>query len=112
MEAVNQTIETMLHVYIGLDCGEWAQWLPLICPTYNSSVHSATGYSPYFLLYGMEALSDLDKLANLTPHICHPQGLLEHAHNFVSDITAHRKQARVALAIAQEQVACTYNKKR
>ena len=64
-EAVNQTLETMLRAYVHADRSAWAKWLPLVCHAYNSSHHSATGYTPHFLLYGMEASTDLDKLAEL-----------------------------------------------
>ena len=102
----------MLRAYVHADRSAWAKWLPLVCHAYNSSHHSATGYTPHFLLYGMEASTDLDKLASLTPHVVRPRGPLEHAHNFLSDLAAHREQARAALAIAQEQAARSYNRKR
>ena len=92
-EAVNQIIETMLRAYVGGDRTAWAKWLPLVCHAYNSSHHSATGYTPYFLLYGTEPSNDLDKLVNLTPYITRPRGPLEHANNFLLDIAAHRDKA-------------------
>ncbi|TFY58379.1 hypothetical protein EVJ58_g6460 [Rhodofomes roseus] len=108
-EIANQTIETMLRAYVHSDRKSWAHWLPMVCHAYNSSIHSATGYSPYFLLYGMEPTQDLDFLARNTPHVDRPRGPFEHAQNFVADMQEHREKARVALAVAQEQMARAYN---
>ena len=111
-EIVNQTVETMLRAFVNTDRSSWAKWLPFVNHAYNTSVHSSTGYSPHFLLYGKEASTELDILAQSTPHIPRPRNALDHASNFLHDLSYHRERAREALAYAQEQAARAYNKGR
>ena len=111
-EIVNQTIETMLRAFIGSERSEWARWLPFVCHAYNTSVHSSTGYSPHFLLYGKEAAGELDVISHSARAIPRPQGALDHAANFLHDFAYHRERAREALATAQELAARAYNKGR
>jgi hypothetical protein len=51
-EILNATIEQMLRAYVAADRSSWASWLSQISFAYNSNVHSLTGYSPNFLLFG------------------------------------------------------------
>lgn len=49
-EIPNQVLETALRAYVGLDLSDWAEMLVPFTLSYNSSIHSTTGYSPAFLL--------------------------------------------------------------
>ena len=111
-EIVNQTIETMLRAFVGSERSDWAKWLPFISHAYNTSIHSSTGYSPHFLLYGKEAAAELDVISHATRAVPRPQGALGHAANFLHDLTYHQECAREALAMAQETAARAYNKGR
>ena len=33
---------------------DWAHWLPVAEFAFNARQHSATGYSPFYLMYGYE----------------------------------------------------------
>ena len=54
-ERLNGTLKSMLGSYTQKTQKEWADLLPHIVFAYNTSVHKATGYTPYYLLYGREA---------------------------------------------------------
>lgn len=62
-EVTNKTLETMARAYAQGAKDSWSEWLHLLEFTYNSTVHSSTLESPYFLLYGFRPRSPLDLLA-------------------------------------------------
>ncbi len=49
-EILNQVLEMALRAYVGPDLTDWAKMLAPFTLSYNSSVHTTTGYSPAFLL--------------------------------------------------------------
>ena len=49
---MNQTIEAYLRPFLGHDQEEWTDLLPMAEFTYNNSVTTATGYSPFYTNYG------------------------------------------------------------
>ncbi|KAF8753953.1 hypothetical protein RHS01_06576 [Rhizoctonia solani] len=51
-ERVNQFIEFYLRSYVAADHLDWASWLPLAEYAYNNAKHSATGKTPFELVYG------------------------------------------------------------
>jgi hypothetical protein len=59
-ERQNQTLEQYLRSYVNYRQDDWAHWLPVAEFAYNNSVHSATGFSPYYALTGRHARLDVD----------------------------------------------------
>ncbi|SJL03638.1 uncharacterized protein ARMOST_06995 [Armillaria ostoyae] len=51
-EHVNQEIEKYLCIFVNFQQDDWADWLPLAEFAHNNRVHSATGKSPFMVLYG------------------------------------------------------------
>ncbi|SJK99855.1 uncharacterized protein ARMOST_03166 [Armillaria ostoyae] len=51
-ERVNQEVEKYLWIFISHRQDDWADWLPLTEFAHNNWVHSATGKSPFMILYG------------------------------------------------------------
>ncbi|SJK97334.1 uncharacterized protein ARMOST_00586 [Armillaria ostoyae] len=51
-ERVNQEIEKYLRIFINFRQDDWADWLPLAEFAHNNRIHSATGKSPFMVLYG------------------------------------------------------------
>ncbi|KAH9698118.1 hypothetical protein KPL71_023889 [Citrus sinensis] len=62
-EVVNRTLCTLLRAIIKKNIKTWEDCLPLVEFAYNCSVHSATKYSPFEIVYGFNPLTPLD----LTP---------------------------------------------
>lgn len=56
-EVMNQTLEVSLRAYIGPNRDDWADKLDPIALAYNTSIHTATGMSPAYLLYGYHPIT-------------------------------------------------------
>jgi hypothetical protein len=54
VERMNRTVGQMVRQYVAENQLDWDRWLPLCALAYNSSVHSSTGYTPFFLMFGRE----------------------------------------------------------
>lgn len=59
-EVTNRTLSTLLRVVIGKNFKTWEDCLPYVEFAYNRSVHSATNYSPFEIVYGFNPLTPLD----------------------------------------------------
>ncbi len=51
-ERVNQEIEKYLQIFVNYRQDDWTDWLPLAEFAHNNRIHSATGKSPFMVLYG------------------------------------------------------------
>jgi len=51
---VNQCLETFLRCFVHACPAKWSSWIALAEYWYNNSTHSATGKSPFLVLYGYE----------------------------------------------------------
>lgn len=56
VERVNRTINAAIRTYVKEDQRQWDVKVPEIEAVLNSSIHSSTGYTPYFITHGHELL--------------------------------------------------------
>ena len=82
VERFNRTLKHMLATTLKDHPFDWEQCLKKVCMAYNTSVHSSTGYTPYYLLFGHEARLPLDLMYGTRK----PQPQL------VQDYAAHMRQ--------------------
>ena len=59
-ERMNRTINNMLAKFVSENQLDWDELLPALVWSYNTSKHSATGYSPYELNHGFPATMPMD----------------------------------------------------
>jgi hypothetical protein len=59
-EAVNRTLSSLLRAIIKKKLKTWEDCLPHVELAYNRSIHSATNFSPFEMVYGFNPLSPLD----------------------------------------------------
>lgn len=111
-ESTNKTLEVMARAYTAARKDSWAEWLSLLEFAYNSTVHSSTSASPYFLLYGYEPRAPLDFLNKERDSMTRQLSENQQADDFLSKLRMHRESARNAIAKAQAKQAQSYNKGR
>ncbi|KAG7527866.1 Retrotransposon gag domain, partial [Arabidopsis suecica] len=59
-EVVNRTLSTLLRALIKKNLKSWEECLPHVEFAYNHSVHSASKFSPFQIVYGFNPISPLD----------------------------------------------------
>ena len=62
VERFNRTLKDMVAKYIRLDGSDWDEVIGATVFAYNTSKHSTTGYTPFFLAHGREARLPVDSL--------------------------------------------------
>ncbi|KAM0724355.1 Retrovirus-related Pol polyprotein from transposon 17.6 [Formica fusca] len=55
LERSHRTLAEYLRHYINEDQTDWDEWIPFAMFTYNTTPHTATGYTPFELVYGHQA---------------------------------------------------------
>jgi hypothetical protein len=55
LERSHRVLKEYLRHYINEDQTNWDEWIPYSVYAYNTSIHTATGYTPFELVYGFKA---------------------------------------------------------
>lgn len=109
-EILNQTLEIALRAYIGPSRDDWSDHLDGLRLSYNTSPHSATGYSPAYLLRGYHPITG-GTLMNPGPSI--PRSVSDTSHpeagDMVDGFMADRHDAQEALYLGQVHQKRAYN---
>ena len=66
VERFNRTLLDMLATTTGNHPHDWEIHLRKVCLAYNTSVHSTTGYSPFYLMFGRQARLPIDIMCGTT----------------------------------------------
>jgi hypothetical protein len=61
-EQMNPGIEQYLRAYAGMYQKDWVKWLPMAEFSYNNTIHSAMGTSPFRCLYGRDPVMTPSKV--------------------------------------------------
>ena len=60
VERFNRTLLDMLATTVNDHPADWEVYIRKLCFAYNTSIHSSTGYSPFFLMMGRQASIPID----------------------------------------------------
>ena len=66
VERFNWTLLDMLATTCKNNPFDWDKHIRKVCMAYNSSVHSSTGYTPFFLMFGRQARLPVDLMYGVT----------------------------------------------
>ena len=102
-ERINQELEQYLRIFINERQDNWAEWLPLAVFSYNDKVHSATGYSPFFLNFGQHPWKGKESQVTVKS---------EPAKEFADRIKHIHEDAQSSLKAAAESMKRSYDKHR
>ncbi|QRW18202.1 hypothetical protein RhiXN_03126 [Rhizoctonia solani] len=94
-ERVNQFIEFYLRSYVAADHLDWASWLPLAEYAYNNAKHSATGKTPFELVYGRNPVMNPSNVPANVPEADH----------VANTLAQEWKEAESALRMTKEKMA-------
>jgi hypothetical protein len=77
LERSHRVLTEYLRHYVNADQTNWDEWIPYAMYVYNTTVHSATGYTPFELVYGFQ--STLPSALQETPSLqyCYDDFVLE-----------------------------------
>lgn len=104
-ERVNQELEGYLQIFINHHQTDWSDWLPLAEFTHNNRVHSATGKSPFMIMYGRNPL--------LVPDSIRPSPFTNPAaKDFTKTMTKIHAEAKAALETAAKNMKTQYDKRK
>jgi hypothetical protein len=102
-ERANQEVEQYLRIFSDWQQADWAEWLPLAEFAYNDKLHSATGYSPFYLNYGQHPWKGVE-----------PRGPSRNvsAQEFANHMKRTHNNAKAALEKAAKAMKHAYDKKK
>ena len=109
VERFNRTLLHMLSTTIKEHPFDWEDQLPKVCMAYNTSVHSSTGFSPYFLMFGRQPKLPIDLAYPLDQSS--PCSVKDYAESLKINLESAFQRAREQLNTHHEHRKEQYDKK-
>jgi hypothetical protein len=99
-ERMNQEVEQYLQIFVSHRQNDWFEWLSCAEFSYNNKVHSATGFSPFYVNYGKHPNTGVTPQRTVKSH---------GAEQFVEKMKSVHEEAKSALLQAQETMKRNYD---
>ena len=109
VERLNRTILAMLATMVNDHGNSWEDHLPKVCFAYNTSTHTSTGYTPFYMMYGREAKIPADIVYGTPTE--QPQTHSQYASNLHRSLEKAHSQARKKMNTAAQRQKSLYDKK-
>ncbi|RWS21917.1 pol polyprotein-like protein, partial [Leptotrombidium deliense] len=108
VERSNREINKLIRLYIEKDTSDWDSVLPYITFLYNTSYHSSTKYSPFYLVHGYEPKLPIDAVLNDNENMCRSSFV----QNISGNLQTARNNAKTNITISQNKYKQNYDNKR
>ena len=110
VERFNRTLLNMLATHCKNNPWNWEEHLQKVCFAYNTSIHTSTGYSPYYLMFGRQPVLPIDVQYGTTqPH--QQPSVNEYAAELDQRLTSAFELARRTSGIQHERQKQYYDTK-
>lgn len=100
-ERVNRVVEEVLRHHVDAEQTNWDELLPMVEFAINTAVHRSTGYTPFYLNHGREAVTPASFIHGLTTELV-GNSSNDHAEHFVRRAQEALTRAKENLIQAQE----------
>ncbi|XP_060085241.1 uncharacterized protein LOC132564610 [Ylistrum balloti] len=107
-ERLNQTLESMLSMFVDDNQRDWDVHVPLLMMAYRSSIHDSTGVSPCTMMFGREITLPVDLMFG-GPESDSPVLKSSYAHDLASRLEHIHDFARDKLAFAHGAMKKNYD---
>ena len=110
VERFNRTLLAMLSTCIEEHPFEWEEHLKKVCFAYNTSIHSTTGETPFFLMFGRQARLPVDLLYN-TPLSVEERDVPTYVFDLKNTLTSAYERVRSKTSSQQMRQKENYDRK-
>ena len=105
VERFNRTLLDMLATTTRENAFDWENQIRKVCMAYNTSVHSSTGFTPFFLMFGRQAKLPIDLMYGPPSDTTDPTP--------VSDYAVHlKKSLEDAYSLAREKLGTSHERRK
>ena len=105
MERFNRILLDMLATTTRENAFDWENQIRKVCMAYNTSVHSSTGFTPFFLMFGRQAKLPIDLMYGPPSDTTDPTP--------VSDYAVHlKKSLEDAYSLAREKLGTSHERRK
>ena len=109
VERFNRTLLDMLATTTREHPFDWEDQIRKVCMAYNTSVHSSTGFTPFYLMFGREAKLPIDLMYGTGNNVETP--ITDYANQLKKSLEGAYNQARQKLGASHERRKGHYDKR-
>jgi hypothetical protein len=110
VERVHRTINNLFSKIISENQKDWQDKLPMVTAAYNAAKHEATGYSPYYLVYGREYRTPLD-LTMSTANVSYGETVIDYVEQLQSRLKEAYTTVNQKLKTVTDRMKTRYDSK-
>ena len=105
VERFNRTLLDMLATTTREHAFDWENQIRKVCMAYNTSVHSSTGFTPFFLMFGRQAKLPIDLMYGSPRNVTDTPP--------ISDYAVHLKNSlEDAYSLAREKLGASHERRK